>query len=161
MKSIALSVAVLFAASVMSAQTPSPVAKPADPAVTPAKPGDPKAAPAKKDDKKKEVVYTIPGTTIPRANGKFLGLQVLNTVYVLSFYDAKKKPMAPDVTRGLARWPNTRGRGDYRTTLNSNGKALVGAQPVTPPYNFNIFITLLQGEGDAAKAVENYTVQLH
>ncbi len=180
MKSLALTLAVLFAASVMTAQsaTPTTSATPGKPtdlkaadtkavdtkAVT-AKPADPFAkADAKKDpkaaDKKKEPVYTIKGTTIARANGTFLGLQVVNNVYVLSFYDAKKKPAAVDVTRALARWPNPRGRGDYRNVLNVSGTSLVGTQPVMPPYNFNVFITLLKGEGDESKAVENYTVSL-
>ena len=172
MKSITLSVAVLFGASVMSAQAPAPA--PAEPAPAtagkavsvvkpaPAKPVDPKAAktPPKKEVKK-EIVYTIPGITIARANGTWLGLEVENGVFKLSFYDKKKKPAAVDVTRASARWPNPRAPGDNRTVLNVSGTALVGQKPVIPPYTFIVFITLLQGEGDDAKAVENYSVQMH
>jgi hypothetical protein len=42
--------------------------------------------------------------------------------------------------------------------LNGSGSTLVGARPVLPPHSFTVFLTLLQGEGDEAKAVENYTV---
>ena len=160
MKTLAALFALLFAASLMQAQSPAPVpaAKPADPKAAPAV-----KAPVKKEgkkDTKKEEEPKIPGTTIARPNGTFLGLEVEGGKFKLSFYDKKKKPMAVDVTRASARWPNPRGPGDYRTVLNPSGKALIGAKPVVPPYTFNVYLTLLQGEGDDAKAVENYVVQL-
>lgn len=162
MKTLFVSSVVLLAASVMSAQT-----APANPADT--KPADPKAVttktvpakpPAKKEEKKKEEEPKIPGITIKRANGKFLGLEVAGGNFKLSFYDAKKKPTAVDVTRATARWPNPRAPGDNRTVLNGSGTALVGQKPVVPPYNFNVFLTLLLGEGDAAQAVESYVVPM-
>lgn len=158
MKRIALSIAVLFAASLTQAQS-QPVVKTTEvtPAVT--KPADPKAA-VKKDEKKKEVELKIPGVNITRANGTFLGLEVVGGNFKLSFYDKKKKPMAVDVTRATARWPNPRSPGDNRTVLNGSGTALVGAKPVVPPFTFNVYITLLKGEGDAATAVESFVVQL-
>ena len=184
MKIIAVPLALLFTASVMSAQAPAPVPAPAPtqspelapaaptppaaktekPKVAPAaKPVDPKAAkPApKKDEKKKEPVYTIPGVNIARADGTWLGLEVVDGQFKLSFYDKKKKPAAVDVTRATAVWPNPRAPGDNRTVLNSNGSALVGQKPVIPPYTFVVRLTLLKGEGDSAVAVENYSVQMH
>jgi len=168
MKRLAVFVAVFFAAGLIQAQ-PQPAAKPADTSSATAKPADlkpadPKAtgkAGAKKDEKKKEEEPKIPGVTIPRANGGFLGLEVVNGNYKLSFYDKKKKPTKVDVTRATARWPNPRAPGDNRTVLNVSGTALVGAKPVVPPYNFNVYLTLLQGEGDEAKAVESYVVAFH
>ncbi len=100
----------------------------------------------------------IPGTVITRPNGTFLSLEVVGGVFKLSFYDKKHKLMNVDVSRATARWPNPRSPGDNRTVLNGSGTALVGAKPVVPPFNFNVYLTLLQGEGEAAKAVENYTV---
>lgn len=150
MKSIAVAGCLLFAASVLSAQTPAKTAAPKAPAA--------KAAPAGKVEKKEAPLPKIPGTEIARANGTFLGLEVVGGNFKLSFYDKKKKPMAVDVTRATARWPNPRSPGDNRTVLNGSGTALVGQKPVIPPYTFNVFLTLLQGEGDEAKAVENYTV---
>jgi hypothetical protein len=149
--------------SALQAQTlPAPAAKPAAP-TTPAVKVDPKAKPdakAKMDDKKKkDEMGVIKGTTINRANGTFLGLEVVSGNWVLSFYDKKKKPVAMDVTRATARWPNVRGPGDNRTVLNGSGTKLVGSRTVLPPYTFNVYITLLKGEGDDAQAVETVVVQ--
>ncbi len=159
MKPIAAAVCLLFATSLMQAQTP-PAAKPADPKAPAAKATPGKAAPAKPEAKKEEELPKIPGTEIARPNGTKLGLEVVDGKFKLTFYDKKHKPMAMDVTRATARWPNTRSGtpSDYRTVLNGSGTALVGVRPVFPPYTFTVFLTLLQGEGDEAKAVENYTV---
>ena len=104
---------------------------------------------------------TILGVTIPRADGTFLGLEVVDTKFKLSFYNKKKKPANMDVTRATARWPNVRGPGDNRTVLNGSGTFLVGAKPVVPPYTFNVYLTLLKGDGDDEKAVESFVVQFH
>lgn len=166
MKSIAVTLLVLFAASVLSAQK-SPVVQATDPKATAIETVAPKApvgkaattaTPAKKVEKKKEELPKIPGTVVNRPNGTFLGLEVVGGNFKLTFYDKKHKPMAVDVTRATARWPNPRAPGDNRTVLNGSSTALVGAKPVIPPYNFNVYLTLLQGEGEEAKAVENYTV---
>lgn len=102
----------------------------------------------------------IAGTTLNRPNGHFLGLTLQDGKFKLTFYDKKKKPEKVDVTRATARWPNLHGPGDHRTVLNpgGDGSSLVGAQFVRGPHSFKLFITLLQGEGDEAKGVENYTV---
>lgn len=134
------------------AEPPKP-AEPATPATPPAKPT------AKKEDKKTEKEPVIPGMTIVRPNGTFLGFEAAGGKFKLSFYDKKKKPMAVDVSAGLARWANVRGPGDVRSPMTISGTALVTAKPATPPFSYNVFITLLQGEGDDAKAVETYTVQ--
>jgi hypothetical protein len=161
MKKLIAAVAVgLFTACFLSAQTtpavktdaktdPKPAAK-----VAP-KPAD-KAAP-------KTVVKVeepkIPGTMVARANGTFLGLEVVGGNFKLSFYDKKKKAMAPDVTRVSARWPNPRAPGDNRTILNLSGSALVGTKPVIAPFTFNVYLTFLKAEGDNTEtATESYVV---
>ena len=137
-------------------KTAVPAVSTTKPAVTP----DAKAkAAADAKKKKEEAMGVIKGTEIKRANGTYLGLEVINSNFVLSFYDKKKKPAAVDVTRATARWPNPRGPGDFRTVLNGGGASLVGAKPVIPPFSFNVYLTLLQGEGDDAKAVESFVVQ--
>ena len=136
----------LFAASLLSGQT-TPAAKPA----APTKPGA--NAQTKKEEEPK-----IPGTVVTRADGTFLGLEVSGGNFKLSFYDKKKKLTPPNVTRASARWPNTRGPGDFRTILNPSGNALVGSKPVIPPFTFNVYLTLLKAEGDAETAVESYVV---
>jgi hypothetical protein len=161
MKTLVAFAFVLFAASQLPAQTAD---KPT--VITPAdlKQADPKApaapAPAKKEVKKPEPEPVIPGVTITRPDGTFLGLEVSGGNFKLSFYDKKKKPAPVDVSRATARWPNIRSPlGDNRTVLNPSGNALVGSKPVIPPYTFIVRLTLLKGDGDDAKAVENYTVQ--
>lgn len=144
MKSLLAVICLLAGATLLSAQT------------APAKPAKPGAK--AKVEAPKEVEPVIPGQTIARANGTFLGLEIVGGNFKLSFYDAKKKPAAVDVTRATARWPNTRGPGDNRTMLNVSGNALVGSKHVLPPLVFNVYITLLQGEGDEAKAVESLVV---
>ena len=148
MKALLAVICLLAGATILSAET-TPVAP-----VTPAKPGA-KA----KVEVKKEAAPKIPGQTIARANGTFLGLEVVGGNFKLSFYDAKKKPMAVDVTRATARWPNPRSvTGPNRAVLNPSGNALVGNKVVLPPFVFNVHLILLQGEGEASAAVESYDV---
>jgi len=165
MKTLAVATCLFLATGLMSAQTPAAV-KPADPKVPAIEATAPKApagkaataATAVKKVEKKEELPKIPGTVINRPNGTFLGLEVVGGNFKLTFYDKKHKPMTVDVTRATARWPNPRSPGDNRTVLNGSGSALVGAKPVLPPFTFNVYLTLLVGEDEAAKAVENYTV---
>lgn len=148
MKTLVACLALVFAATVVHAQ-----------ATKPAAPG--KTAPAvKKTDVKEEEMGKIEGTVLNRPNGKFLGLTLQDGKYKLTFYDDKKKPEKVDVTRATARWPNKHGPGDNRTVLNvaGDGTSLVGTQFVRGPYAFKLFLTLLKGEGEAAVAVESYTV---
>jgi hypothetical protein len=177
MKTLVVFAAVLLAASQLSAQN-QPATKAEDPTTSEVKTLDKTTTPTdkgitltnkttpptdkttvKKVEKKLASEPKIPGLTIVRPNGTLLGLEVAGGNFKLSFYDKKKKPMAPDVTRATARWPNSRGPGDLRTVLNVSGNALVSEKPVPPPYVFRVYLTLLQGEGAEAKAVENFIVQ--
>jgi hypothetical protein len=99
----------------------------------------------------------IPGQVLARANGTFLGLELEQGKFKLSFYDAKKKPMNVDVARAVGRWPNVHGPGSNRTVLNPNseGNALVGAQFVRGPYVFNLILVLIKEDGETA---ESYSV---
>jgi hypothetical protein len=158
MKRIAVLAVLLLAVTQIQAQS-QPAAKPVDAAPATVKPADPKAVPAAKAVVKKEPEPIIPGLTIPRGNGTFLGLEVAGGNFKLSFYDKKKKPVAPDVSRATARWPNLKSvTGPNRTVLNPSGKSLVGSKPVLAPYTFNVYISLMQGDGDDAKVVETYDV---
>lgn len=172
MKIIAALLCLVATASLAHAQASPPtkpidpkdapvVVKPVDPKAPAAVPVDPKAAvPAKKEVKKELPLAKIPGTVIERPNGTFLSLQVVGGNFVLAFYDKKHKPMGLDVTRASARWPNTRSASVQwnRTVLNGSGNALVGSKPVVPPYTWSVHLTLLKGDGDEAKAVEEYDV---
>ena len=137
--------------SAVKPEDKKPVETTPPPAVTP---------PVKKVEKPKVPKEpVIPGMTLVRPNGTFIGFEAVDGKFKLSFYDKKKKPMAVDVDGGLARWANTRGPGDIRSPLAVSGTAMITAKPAIPPFNFNVYITLLKGEGESAKAVETYTVQ--
>lgn len=164
MKAYAVATAILaFTASVTAQSTPPAsggmridLDKPA----TPAQPA-PKKDDRKKDDAKKkdEPPAKIEGIEIPRGDG-FMGIQLVNQTFKLSFYDAKKKPIAPDVTRANLRW-NVRYQSlPERAVLNLDDNALTSAKVVKPPYSFSLFITLVKGDGDDA-ATENFTVEFH
>ena len=100
----------------------------------------------------------ILGAVIARADGSFLGLQVVAGNFKLSFYDTKKKAIAPNVSQARATWPNPRGQGELRTMLNLSENALVGAKPVLPPYTYNVRLVLLQGTGEQQQVVESFVV---
>jgi hypothetical protein len=100
----------------------------------------------------------IPGITIPRPQGGFLGILVEGGNFKLSFYDAKKKPAPVDVTRATARWPVKYQPQDERTVLNPNGDgtALTSGFFVHPPLAFRLYLSLfVEGRDDA---VESYVI---
>lgn len=148
MKTFATLIAVLSVSSLLCAQS-APVAKPTELG---------KTTPTTKAVQKKKEEPKIPGTSVMRADGTYVGLEVVNANFKLSFYDKDKKIMAPPVTRATARWPNSRAPGDDRTVLNPSGNALIGAKPVRPPFTFNVYLTLLEGEGDGVRVVESLII---
>ncbi len=122
----------------------------------------PKKEEKKKDDgkKKEDVAAKIEGIEIPHGKG-FLGLQLVNNTFKLSFYDEKKKPTPPDAVRATARWKVNYQPTDERAVLNPDGgNALVASKTVKPPYTFKLFITLIKGEGDDAPT-EGLSVDFH
>ena len=140
--------------------TPNASAKPAAPATPSAGKADPNkpAAPAdaKKDAKKKEdEIGKIDGMEIARGSG-FLGLQIVDGAFKLSFYDAKKKPVAPDVASVSFRWSVPYQKQPERTLLSPSGKALVSDKTVKPPYSFKLFVTMFKTEGE--ENPESFTV---
>jgi len=116
-------------------------AKPA-PAPAPADPAEP----------------TIPGVVIARPKGGFLGLQIVDGNFKLSFYDEKKKPIAVDVDRATARWsPKYKPTDEHKVLVKSDdGLALVSPN-IRPPYNFKLFLTLLSADD---QIVESHTVDV-
>ena len=130
-----------------------PEAKPAAPANSASAKADPNAT-AKKDAKKKEdEIGKIDGMEIARGGG-FLGLQIVNGTFKLSFYNAKKKPVAPDVASAAFRWNVNYQKVPERTILAPSGTALVSDKTVKPPYNFKLFVTLFKDAGAAADGSE-------
>lgn len=120
---------------------------------------------AKKDAaKKEEPPPKIEGMEIPRGGDKgFIGLQVANGVFKMSFYDAKKKQIEPDVVQAAMRWDPKNKIGSERVILNRDGKVLTSERFIQPPYVFKLFITLFKppAEGGDPMASESFVVDFN
>ncbi len=134
-----------------AATPPAPGNTPATKAGAAAKAATPAGTAAKAPAKKAEAPPKIEGMEIARGTKGFLGLQLVGGTFKLSFYDMKKKPVAPDVARALLRWDPKGKVGQERLVLNRDGMALSSPRPVKPPYVFKLFITLIP-EGVATGA---------
>jgi hypothetical protein len=115
-----------------------------------------KPAPAKPGETaKEEPEPVIPGTTLDRKDGSFIGLELADGGFKLSFYDKKKKQVACDVAQATARWNPNNKKGDERRVLNlsGDGKTLVSNPPVVrPPYIFKLYLTLLSEDGQVVES---------
>ena len=87
----------------------------------------------------------IEGMQISRGSG-FLGIQIVDSTFKLSFYDAEKKPVSPDVDRAALRWDPKYKVGEERVILNlaADGKSLSSPKTIRPPYLFKLYITLVR-----------------
>lgn len=113
--------------------------------------------PANKAAKKDEPPAKIEGMEIARGAKGFLGLQVVEGNFKLSFYDAKKKAVAPDVIRAVLRWsPKYQKAPEIFVLGPGDGKSLTVAKTVRPPYNFKLFVSMfVEGTEDP---VESFVV---
>ena len=123
-------------------------------------PASPTAGKADEKAKKEEPPAKIEGIEIPRGEKGYMGIQIVNSTFKLSFYDTKKKPIAPDVARAALRWDPKYKVGEERVILNPSEKALTSPKNIRPPYNFKLFITLFKEPAEGADPVvsENYTI---
>ena len=121
-------------------------------------PAGPKAAtpatPASKDEAPK-----IEGQEIKRGD-RYLGIAVVGGNFKLTFYDSKKKPMAPEVARAALRWRASYQPADERAVLTpaGDGKSLSSAKVVKPPLSFKLYIVLIPAEGSEESASESYQI---
>jgi len=110
---------------------------------------------------KEEPEGHIQGLAIARPKGGFLGLRLVDNRFVLTFYDAKKHPVAPDVARAALRWNVHYQPAPERTVLNPGPDAfsLSALKIVRPPHDFKLYISLLVASSD--DAVESYNLDFH
>ena len=101
---------------------------------------------AKKGEPEKKEEPKIKGITVARGERGFLGVEIVNGAFKITFYDAKKKPVEPDVARAVLRWDPKYKVGQERIVLNpdADGKSLSAPRTIRPPYNFKLFITLIK-----------------
>jgi hypothetical protein len=113
------------------------------------------AAPKKAVPAKTEAPATIEGIVVPRGERGFLGVQIVGGMFKITFYDAKKKVVAPDVLRAVLRWDPKYKVGKEQVVLNrsEDGKALTSPKPIRPPHQFKLFITLIKDVTESEDAV--------
>lgn len=94
----------------------------------------------------------ISGFPIQRANGGWLGLEIKDQNFVLTFYNAKKKPVAVDASAAVLWWTVQYQSNPERTELtpSSNPSVLASAYTIRPPYSFKLHISLLTDAGAPA-----------
>jgi len=122
-----------------------------------------KKAPAEdKSAKKEEPPPKIEGFEISRGEAGYMGLEVVDGNFKLSFYDAKKKPVKTDMVRAALRWNPKYQKNDERVILerSGDGKSLTSPRAIRPPHAFKLYITLFKepAPGAEPEAAENYVV---
>ncbi len=103
----------------------------------------------------KDEVGKIAGTPVARDNGTWLGIELKDNNFVMTFYNAKKKPMAADATSAVFWWPVNYQPLPERTQLTPAGEPSVFSSPraIKPPHSFKLHITLLdQARPDYAES---------
>ena len=117
---------------------------------------------AGKSAKKEEPPAKIEGMEIARGDAGFMGLQIVDANFRLTFYDLKKKPIVADVTRAVLRWQPNYQRNEERVVLerSGDGKFLTSPRVIRPPHHFKLYMTLFKepAPGTEAVAAENYVV---
>jgi hypothetical protein len=148
----------LFLAAVRgSDDTPTPTPTPtATPTPTP--------TPTPTEEKEGKIL----GTAVARGNGGFLGLEIKDECFVMTFYNAKKKPTPADVASAVMWWAVQYQPNNERVLLvpSDDPAKMSSPQVIRPPYTMKLHITLLSetatGEthpgGAAAAEPESYVV---
>jgi hypothetical protein len=140
---LSLALGFSLATSVATA-APKPASVPA------AKPAAQPAAEDKLDEK------NLVGILIPRNNGGFTNLKIDGGKFTMTFFDANKKAIAPDVTHATVKY--RKGKSNHRHLLVAvGGKSLQAPTPVDRPYIVNgMHVVLFDDNEDTA--AEAYTV---
>jgi len=109
-----------------------------------------------KCDSCKKVVYKLPktGMNLTRSSAGWINVEAVGTRLVVKFFDAKKKPMAPEVERGFARFIYA-AKNNTDAVLTREGDTLATPATVRPPHNFVVILNFFSGE--SSEAVETYS----
>lgn len=149
----------LAPADTPAAKEPPPAAvRPATPAAGARKEAAP-ATPKKAGDKKEKEAPPPPmeGIVVARGDKGYIGVAVVNGLFVMKFYDDKKRARTPDVAQVALRWEPKNRSTIERTLLTPAGaNSLTSSKVVLAPFNFQLYVTML-GEGGAATG-ENHVI---
>ena len=103
---------------------------------------------------------TIAGLSIKRAGTGWLGLEIKDNCFRMTFYDDKKNPVQADRSSAVLWWPVHYQPNDERTELTStdNPAVLSSLYPVKAPHTFKLHITLpIDGSADVETYVIDYS----
>jgi hypothetical protein len=117
----------------------------------------PRPTPAPTEEKE----GTISGVPVPRPQGGWLGVEVKDRTFRMTFYNEKKKPVPADVSSAILRWPVHYQPNDERTQLlpTDDPAVLASEYTVKGLLSFKLRITLLtESKPDA---VETYVIDFH
>jgi hypothetical protein len=119
------------------------------------------AAPAPTPTPTEEAEGTVSGTPVARSQGGWLGVEVVNRTFRVTFYDEKKKPVPADATSAILRWTVQYQPNDERTELlpTDDPSVLASSYAVKGPLIFKLHITLLTESKPAA--AESYFIDFH
>lgn len=104
---------------------------------------------------------TVSGTAVARSQGGWLGVEIKDRTFRVTFYNAKKKPVPADVTSIILWWPVHYQPNAERTELLPSGdpSVLASSYAVKGPLVFKLHIALLvEGKTDAP---ESYVIDFH
>lgn len=128
-------------------------------AATPTTPGTPTAPAAPKSPQPaKKVVYELPKTGVnkPRPGGGFINVEIIGTRLRVKFFDKLKKPVSPNVDRGLAIFKYA-SRNPARAPLSVDGAGMSTPAVLRPPHNFVLLLSFfVEGKSEAE---ETYSFQ--
>jgi len=96
----------------------------------------------------------ISGVPVQRTQGGWLGVEVTDRTFKITFYNDKKKPVPADVSSAILRWPVHYQPNDERIQLLPTDDPSVLASPyaVKGPLSFKLRITLLtESKPDSAE----------
>ena len=147
MRPASLLLAFSLLASVVSAQSAPPAAKPAA-SVSPETPAA-AASDAKTEDIK------LPGIVLSRPDGRFLSVEVEGVQMKVTFYDKEKKKEPADAIRISARWNDTRPR--FMVLTPAGAETLVSPAVLNRPFNYIVYIALV---GADEKVIETHSLRL-
>lgn len=121
-------------------------------------PSAPTPAKTKGTPPAKKPAYELPKTGVnrPRPNGGWINVETSGTRLLVKFYDKQKKPVAPDVQKGLAIFKYA-SRNPARAPLSKDNTGMATPAVLRPPHNFLLILSFFAG--DQSEAAESYTLQ--
>jgi hypothetical protein len=109
--------------------------------------------------KKPAVKHEIPGVTIARDKGGFLGVEIDGASnFKISFYDKDKIPVVANVAFASVRWHDSNTTKMEFAALNPSGdrKCLTSPQVIRRPWTFRLTISLFAAGNN--NPVESYSI---